>query len=140
MISSISKLLIVISAAAISGLGCAATHSSEAADCVENILNVDIVRIDETNHRFFIVGNMIKALDIKNNLVQINRCFVGTPWKDDWALSVFTEAKFAGYKDEEHIIPYHSDNSWAKAYTMEYDRFTKTLTINPATDSTQLMP
>ena len=140
MNSLMSKLIITIYIAAAFTVGCTTVTNQDSAICVERILNVDIVRIDENNHRFFIANREIKALDIKKKLNQIEKCFVNTPWQADWALSVFTEAKFAGYKDEKNIIPYHKDNRWATAYIVEYDHFTKSLTENPATNPEQLMP
>jgi hypothetical protein len=55
-------------------------------------------------------------------------------------LSLFTDAKYAGYKDEKNIIPYHEDNSWAKAYVAEYDSQANTLISYPAYKPKQILP
>ena len=135
-----SKFIIIMYMAAVFTVGCATTSNKDLANCVELILDGEIVRIDEKNHRLFIAGRGITALDVKKKLSQIEKCFVNTPWQQDWALSVFTEAEFAGYKDEKNIIPYHQDNRWAKSYILEYDHFTKSLITNPATNPERLMP
>ncbi|MEN8179212.1 MAG: hypothetical protein ABFS39_11440 [Pseudomonadota bacterium] len=140
MNNSINKILVFIIVVTTSAIGCTTTLNRESVNCIERILNVEVVRIDEKNHRYFIVSKEIKALDVKNKINIMDKCFSNTPWQRDWALSVFTEAKYAGYKDEQKIIPYHIDNTWAAAYTVEYDHFTKSLIKNPATNPEQLMP
>lgn len=140
MISLTSRATITIYIWVILFAGCANTPTNNAEVCVERTLNVDIVRTDEKNHRFFIADSELKALDIKNKLNQIEKCFINNPWQPDWALSVFSEAKFAGYKDEESIIPYHKDNKWANSYIIEYDHSTKSLIKNPAINPEKLIP
>ena len=44
-----------------------------------------------------------------------------TDWSGDWSISVFSKVRFAGYKDEENIIPYHKNDQWAKAYLAEFN-------------------
>lgn len=45
---------------------------------------------------------------------------------------MFAESKYAGYKDETHIIAHHKNDAWAKAYLLEYDNGTNSLTLMPA--------
>jgi hypothetical protein len=122
-------------------VGCATTTNEiQSKECVENILKAKVVRVDDKNHRFFVVSNIIKSSDIKDNLIQLEKCFVDTKWQPDWALSVFTDSKYAGYKDEEKIIPFHKQNMWAKAYVFEYDHASRNLIKNPAINPEHIMP
>lgn len=122
-------------------VGCAGTvKDNTPKECVKNILNAKIVKEDERNHRFFLVSTKIKAKDILDNQSQLEECFVNTEWQFDWALSVFTDVKYAGYKDEERIMPFHKKNMWAKAYVLEYDQMSKSLIESPALNPRQIMP
>lgn len=135
------KLLIGFYLLSVVIVGCASTSTEKfSKSCVENILKAKVVRVDNRNHRFFVVGSKINASDIKNNLSQLEKCFIDTKWKSDWALSVFAETKYAGYKDEEKIIPLHKNNMWAKSYKLEYDQASKSLIKNPAINPEQIMP
>jgi len=125
----------------ISTTSCAATtNSASTKKCVEKVLGVDVVRVDDRNHRFFIASKKIDASAIKGNIAGLEECFKSTEWQQDWSLSVFTEAKYAGYKDEPNIIQYHKNNLWAKAYLLEYDHANKSLIKNPAVNPKQVLP
>jgi hypothetical protein len=122
-------------------VGCVANAKDVSSrECVENILKAQVVRVDNRNHRFFVVGRQINVIDIKDNLSRLEKCFADTEWQPDWAISVFTDAKYAGYKDEDRIIPFHKDNAWANAYVLEYDRESGSLIQNPAVNPQQVMP
>nr|WP_319395073.1 hypothetical protein [uncultured Desulfobacter sp.] len=136
-----SKLAIIFCLVSIFTVSCSAgMNGTPSVTCVENILKANVVRVDDINHRFFVVSNTIKASDIKNNLSSLRKCFAGTNWHPDWVLSVFTDSKYAGYKDEETIIPFHKQNMWAKAYIFEYDQANRSLIQNPATKPENIMP
>ncbi len=121
--------------------GCAVTEKEGSPkECVNNVLNLKVVRVDERNHRFFLVSKQIKAKDILNNQSPLQKCFLGTEWQSDWSLSVFTDVKYAGYKDEERIAPFHKNNMWAKAYLFEYDKISGSLIESPAFNPRQIMP
>ena len=77
---------------------------------------------------------------IASKLDKLKDCFMSSNWHNDWSLSLFTHEKYAGYKDEERIIPYHKDNSWAKAYKAEYDSASNSLISNPALNPQQVLP
>jgi len=124
---------------AVFSISCIAQPVNKFSSCVEEELNTNVVRMDERNHRLFLADKTILASDLKDNLYQIARCFDNTTWNKDWALSVFSETKYAGYKDEETIIPYHKDNRWAQSYRFEYDHQTRTLTLNPATKPEKIL-
>ncbi len=118
---------------AIWATGCAGAVYNRTAVCIENAFNVKVVRIDGKNHRLFVAGKDVTAADIKLKLHIIEKCCISLKWGEDWALSVFTEEKYAGYKDETRMLPYHAGNAWAKAYILEYDHLTRRLIKNPAT-------
>lgn len=90
-----------------------------------------LVRIDEPQKRFFVTGYTEEAAVVKDLVVSVRRCLQGHPWDGEWALSLFSERRLAGYKDEPTIIPYHQDDKWARGYLAEYDDQTKTLTMFP---------
>lgn len=52
-------------------------------------------------------------------------------WGDKWGLSVFSDAKYAGYKDDKKIEQYLKDGTWPHQYLVEYDNSSGTLTIYP---------
>jgi len=135
------KFTVILLILSIFSIGCAKSKSEESAQaCVERILHANVVRIDTSNKRFFIASQDITATDIKEKLPQLEECFLSREWNSDWSLSGFTDAKYAGYKDEADIIPYHKDNTWAKAYVFEYDHATNSLVKNPATNPEQILP
>jgi hypothetical protein len=117
-------------------VGCnAESHSLvEAQKCVENTLGYRVVRIDERNHRFFLSGSAAKAKSIELKIDQLRQCFSSSDWSGVWSLSVFSDEKYAGYKDEKDIVHYHADNSWANAYIAEYSEDTHELVSYPAID------
>lgn len=141
MNSLIIKAIVGIYLLSVFAVGCAATTKEVSPkECVENTLKAQVVRVDDKNHRFFVVSRQTKASDIKDNLSQLEKCFLNTEFQPDWALSVFTDAKYAGYKDEEKIIPFHKNNMWAKSYVLEYDQASRSLIKNPAFHPQQIMP
>ena len=93
-----------------------------------------VVKIDKRNHRFFIASHKLEVNDIALNIEKLRACFSASSWKNPWSLSVFSEEKYAGYKDEGHIVQYHEDNSWAKAYVAEYSEESGELMSYPFVD------
>lgn len=84
-----------------------------------------IVRVDERNRRLFVSAGAerIASRDSAGRLVAAASDYVGTcqaAWGSDWNLSVFSEAKYAGYKSDPGIAQYLTDGSWAAAYLAEY--------------------
>lgn len=136
----IHKIIILIFVFALLTAGCAGSVNKSMTSCIEASLNVKVVRIDEQNHRLFLAGKGITAEDIRQKLHIIEKCLVSLKWGDEWALSLFTQEKYAGYKDEPRILPYHEGNAWAKAYIFEYDHLTRRLMKNPATHPEQVVP
>ena len=136
--SSINKLFVFLYTVLI----CSCANGTEplSKQCVEDVLKVRIVKVDKKNQHYFIAASDVAADVIAANTSKLRGCFTNSPWKDIWSLSVFSDPKYAGYKDEEHIIPYHKNNSWAKAYVAEYDSQTNTLTSYPAYKPKHILP
>lgn len=127
--SSMHKFLVALGGVIVAG--CSQISGGEIADCVSEMLDVQIVRMDENNQRFFVVPN--DSAQIKVTAADdVNHCFESSPWKDNWSVSVFSASQYAGYKDEKNIIQYHKDGAWSKAYLAEIDGVNKTVTYSPA--------
>lgn len=132
LISLINKcfLILVVS----TGTGCSSNQSKNLTPqlCVEKVLNVKIVRTDEKNKRYFLVDSNFSEEKIINNITKLRQCFISTDWSGNWSISLFTEKKYAGYKDENGIVQYHRENKWAKSYQFEYSEKDKQLIYFPA--------
>lgn len=134
LINSTSKLAVALLVSIGVVCGCSTSATKSAKECVQTNLKGDVVRIDEINHRYFVVPNE----EFQPNSIQLDplsKCFKGSPWKNDWSVSVFSEAKYAGYQDEAAIIPFHKDNQWAQAYLAEIDGQSLTISIDPLASS-----
>jgi hypothetical protein len=141
-LSSLINNIIIISCILI-GYGCASNaidYEKKADQCVEAVLNVKVAKFDKENQRLFIVSATVDAQDIADHIKELQSCFDNRKWSTNWSLSLFSDEKYAGYKDDPEIIPYHEDNSWAKGYKAEYDRRTSTLISYPAFEPKQLLP
>ncbi|TMP86888.1 hypothetical protein CWC05_10445 [Pseudoalteromonas ruthenica] len=110
-----------------SQVSCAANSTETVQNCVQQTLGFEVVRTDSLNHRFFVVPNTQFSVDSTSHLA-LDQCFDEMSWQDDWSISVFSNAKYAGYKDEKDIIPLHADNKWTNAYLAEIDSSGVTLT------------
>ena len=53
-------------------------------------------------------------------------------WGKTWAVSFFSDARYAGYKSDENVAALVANGGWAKAYLGEYERLTQRLILNPA--------
>ncbi|KJY95776.1 hypothetical protein CWC12_01405 [Pseudoalteromonas ruthenica] len=110
-----------------SQVSCAASSTETVQNCVQQTLGFEVVRTDPINNRFFVVPNTQFSVDSTSHLA-LDQCFDEMSWQDDWSISVFSNAKYAGYKDEKDIIPLHADNKWINAYLAEIDSSGVTLT------------
>ena len=118
---------------AISLSGCYGTESQ--AECQPNI-GLTVVRIDDKNERLFLEITQDDASDteVVEELLQQAKLFVETckvGWSEDWAVSLFSDAARAGYKDDADILKYVKDGSWEKSYLGEYDNRSHTLILYP---------
>lgn len=96
-----------------------------------------IVRIDDRNERIFVIARIdqinttAKARKLLLPLqASLKQCRPG--WGRTWAVSFFSDSKYAGYKSDENIAALVANGSWAKAYLAEYERETQRLILNPA--------
>ncbi len=88
--------------------------------------------MDKKNHRYFVIQRETSMASDKELHSELSTCFAKTDWGNDWHISLFSEARFAGYKDEKKIIPLHKNNQWSKAYLAEYDGIMNSVTKQPA--------
>ena len=96
-----------------------------------------IVRIDDRNERVFVIARVeqinttAKARKLLLPLqASLKQCRPN--WGRTWAVSFFSDAKYAGYKSDENVAALVANGSWAKAYLGEYERQTQRLVLNPA--------
>ena len=96
-----------------------------------------IVRIDDRNERIFVIAHFeqinsgAKARKLLLPLqASLKQCRPN--WGRTWAVSFFSDPKYAGYKSDDNIAALVANGSWAKAYLGEYERQTQRLILNPA--------
>jgi hypothetical protein len=85
-----------------------------------------VVRIDEGNQRVFIQAKpgVVRRREELKRLLTDARTFVQKcrpAWSDRWWVSLFSEAKYAGYKDDKEVLQYVRDGSWSLKYLGEYE-------------------
>jgi hypothetical protein len=119
---------------------CAAGLSNEKIDCIKNILDAEKVRVDNQNQRLFVTDKNLTAQIFSSKLNKIKICLKNSSWNSDWAISVFREEKYAGYKDDKNIIPFHKNNEWAKAYKIEYLNSSGIIIMDPALSPKEIKP
>ena len=119
---------------------CATDLSNSKVECVQKILGSIIVKVDNKNERLFVVNKDLTPELLSTKLSSIKSCLKDSAWANDWAISIFTEEKYAGYKDEKNIIPFHKNNEWAKAYKIEYLNSSSTIIKNPALNPKEIKP
>lgn len=119
---------------------CAAGLSNVKIECIKNTLDSEKVKVDNLNQRLFIIDKNLTAQILSSKLNKIKICLKNSSWNSDWAISVFTEEKYAGYKDDKNIIPFHKNNEWAKAYKIEYLNSSGIIIIDPALSPKEIKP
>ena len=108
--------------------------------CPEEIICSDsLFKIDQEHKRIFVVMKSIKQTELKALVQKLESCFINHEWNNQWSLSVFSNKRIAGYKDEPNIIPFHKKNEWAKGYLAEYSSLTRTLILAPATSPKEII-
>lgn len=115
-----------------SGPACTKIDTVDIATCFMNKTDMKVAKVDEKNHRLFAIPKQHSEEVIVGQVRSAVSCFSKTSWSKDWSVSLFTSDKYAGYKDEQHIIPYHRNNEWAKAYLGEFEGASQTYTSFPA--------
>lgn len=95
------------------------------------------MRIDDRNERIFVIAQVwqfntpTKARKLLLPLqASLKQC--RPDWGKTWAVSFFSNAKYAGYKSDENVAALVANGSWAKAYLAEYERLTQRLILYPA--------
>jgi hypothetical protein len=111
---------------------CASELSSVKIGCIEKALSAKVVKVDNKNQRLFVATQNLTPEMLRAKLNDIRLCLKNSHWSRDWAISVFTESKYAGYKDDKNIIPLHKNNEWAKAYKIEYLNSSGSIMVDPA--------
>ncbi|HYB72909.1 MAG TPA: hypothetical protein VED18_06020, partial [Candidatus Sulfotelmatobacter sp.] len=53
-------------------------------------------------------------------------------WSDRWWASLFPEAKYVGYKDDEGVLQYVKDGSWSVNHLGEYESEEELVVLYPA--------
>ena len=103
----------------------------------ERVWPAKIVRIDDRNERVFVVvkidqiNTTAKARKLLFPLqASLKQC--RSNWGRTWAVSFFSDAKYAGYKSDDNLAALVANGSWARAYLGEYERQTQRLILNPA--------
>lgn len=103
--------------------GCTWAHADKV--CTPRA-GLSLVRIDQPNERLFVQASPEVVSDLRNVRAllrqakeYVERC--QKTWSRNWSISIFSEAKYAGYKDEKEIRKYVMDGSWERAYLGEYD-------------------
>lgn len=96
-----------------------------------------IVRIDDRNERIFVVaqeGQISTSAKARKLLLPLQAFLkqCRPDWGKTWAVSFFSDAKYAGYKSDENIASLVANGSWSKHYLAEYERQTQRLILNPA--------
>ena len=130
--NSISKVLLllwlIVSVVGYSNAGSTTTGI----ECAVSAIGEDrIARIHHEQKRFFMISQSVDVQSFRELIGVMTICFSGNDWDQQWALSVFSEKKFAGYMDEPEIVPFHENYQWAKGYLAEYDSSTGILTLDP---------
>src|SRR5690348_6036707 len=99
-----------------------------------------IVRIDDRNERIFVVaqeGQINTSAKARKILLPVQASLkqCRPNWGRTWAVSFFSDAKYAGNKSDDNMAALVANGSWAKAYLAEYERQTQRLILNPADKS-----
>jgi hypothetical protein len=112
-----------------------AAAQSEAPPCSE-ATGAKVVRFDDAGKRVFVgaqlkeIATARKARSFFQRLQQtVEKC--RPSWGNGWSASVFSDATYAGYKDETQLQAFVKDGRWSRAYVGEYDRTSQKLTLNP---------
>jgi len=108
---------------------------SQAPSC-SGTADARVVRFDDAGKRVFVraqlkeIATTRRARSFFQSLQQtVEKC--RPSWGKDWSVSVFSEATYAGYKDEPQLEESVKDGRWSRAYVGEYDRTSQKLTLSP---------
>jgi hypothetical protein len=136
LISFQNEFNVIFILSSLFSFSCKSNDLSVASSCVENVAAFEIVRVDDKNHRYFVIQESKTSLSDNEVIKKLSACFIKTDWSNDWSISLFSEKEFTGYIDEPTIIPLHSGNQWAKAYLAEYNGSESSVVKYPALSNT----
>lgn len=96
----------------------------------------NVVRVDDRNERLFVVASDsdVANMPTVKKMVREADAYVAAckgAWSAKWSVSVFSDKKYAAYKDEDQVAPYLQSGEWATAYLAEYDNSNGQLTRFP---------
>ncbi|KPJ92110.1 MAG: hypothetical protein AMJ53_10045 [Gammaproteobacteria bacterium SG8_11] len=115
------------------------SRADNAIKCAKNAIGSNsLVSVDQEQQRFFIQKTQAALETLNPLIIKVQACLDRHDWKDKWSLSVFSDKKLAGYKDEPNIILFHKNDEWSKGYLAEYDASSKTITLNPLTNPKEI--
>ena len=117
--------------AAAFGQACDSSRA-DIAVCFEAKSRMRVAKVDKNNHRIFAIPKDRSEKTIVGQVRSSAACFNNSGWAKDWSVSVFSSEKYAGYRDEQHIVPYHKNNEWEKAYLGEFDGASQSYISFPA--------
>src|SRR5215510_136767 len=97
---------------------------------------LEVVRIDERSKRLFVRMDpmLIDNLSAVSARVREGGAYVRVckkDWGGDWVISLFSDPRLAGYKDDPALLTFVMDGSWGDSYLGEYDNEKHLLTIHP---------
>ena len=105
----------------------------------EQLYPLELVSIDEGNHRVFAVREGRSAIspeELTPVIVGIEGCIAeGSTWETSYSLSVFSNSEMAGYKTDPKVRLAIKSGKWRQSYLAEYDRAKNILTLSPAISS-----
>lgn len=132
--NNLIKIVLLFALASFTGLCSAVEAGADSGiECVKNSFTEDeLVKIHGEQKRFFFVMEPFQQEKMIDAIRTITVCLKRSCWEKRWSLSVFSDKKYAGYKDEPEIIQFHNNNLWSKGYRAEYDSQSHRLTLNPA--------
>lgn len=95
-----------------------------------------VLKEDAKSKRVFVQSTEERTKDLVYTLLLIEEIdsFISScrpEWIDDYAVSFFTDPKYAGYQDDESVQPFILDGTWEKSYLAEFDKSVTTLTRFP---------
>ncbi len=95
------------------------------------------IRIDRRNERLFVVARQPQAgaERLRAAFAELASCLRGSGM-GNWKVSLFSDRRFAGYKDEAAVNDYVRSGEWAAGYLGEYDGASRILTLDPVTRPT----
>jgi hypothetical protein len=128
------KILFLIAMLILSVLLPCHAFSDELSNSTSEIV---VYKVDESNSRLFVHADedTFSALDSTCEVINKVKSYITAnkqSWGNDWSVSFFSDAKYAYYKDDAAVMPYHHSGLWQENYIAEYNNTDKLLITFPA--------